>query len=140
MLCIRNVFQNYTINGNTLNNHDMEFILNGTSKEYDLQGIYSAKGFIGSITSLQYVYLAIYDTNIPPFTCTGTEHIDITCNQISLTCPIKMNDETVMHPRNYDGAVFDMFSGADSFVFRQNSSHGGQPIAQFHSPTKACTF
>ena len=33
-----------------------------------------------------------------------------------------------------------MLSGTDSFAFRQNSTHGGQPIAQFYWSTKACTF
>ena len=38
--------------------------------------------------------------------------------------PIKINDEFVLHPRNYDGAVFDMVSGTDNCSFRQNSIHG----------------
>ena len=44
------------------------------------------------------------------------------------------------HPRAYDGAVFDMLSGTGNFAFRQNTIHGGQPIAQFYSSTKVCTF
>ena len=32
-----------------------------------------------------------------------------------------------------------MISGTDNFAFRQNTIHGGQPIAQFYSPTKVCT-
>ena len=40
-----------------------------------------------------------------------------------------------MHPRNYDGAVFQMNSGTDSFTFLQNAIHGSAPIAQFYSST-----
>ena len=54
--------------------------------------------------------------------------------------PNKMDDEIVLNPRAYDGAVFEMLSGTDSFAFRQNSTPGGQPIAQFYSSTKACDF
>ena len=35
--------------------------------------------------------------------------------------------------------MFETVSGTDSFAFRQNTIHGGQPIAQFYSPTKVCT-
>ena len=45
-----------------------------------------------------------------------------------------------MHPRNYGGAFFEMVSGTDSFAFRQNSTHGGSPIAIFNSSTKPCKF
>ena len=40
----------------------------------------------------------------------------------------------------YDGAVFEMISGTGNFAFRQNTIHGGQPIAQVYSSTKVCTF
>ena len=53
---------------------------------------------------------------------------------------MQINDEVALHPRAYDGAVFDMLSGTDNFVSRQNSLHGGTPIAQFLSSTKSCTF
>ena len=33
-----------------------------------------------------------------------------------------------------------MVFGTDNFVFRQNTIHGGQPIAQFYSSAKVCTF
>ena len=33
-----------------------------------------------------------------------------------------------------------MISGTCNFAFRQNTIHGGQPIVQFDSSTKACTF
>ena len=66
--------------------------------------------------------------------------MDITDNPISLNCPLKVNDEVVLNPRAYDGAVFEMSSGTDNFTFLQNTIHGGAPIAQFYSPTKVCTF
>ena len=53
---------------------------------------------------------------------------------------MKIHDEVVLNPRAYDGAVFEIISGTDNFAFTQNTIHGGQPIAQFHSPTKVCTF
>ena len=112
----RNVFQNYTINENSLNNYDLEFILNNTSNEYDLQSVYNGNGFLGITTDLSQVSLAIYDTAVSPHTYTGSENIDITDNQISLGFPIK-KDEVVLNPRAYDGAVFEMSSGTDSFTF-----------------------
>ena len=51
-----------------------------------------------------------------------------------------MNDEVVLNPRAYDGAVFEMSSGTDTFTFLQNTTHGGAPIAQFHPSTDLCTF
>lgn len=65
--------------------------------------------------------------------------MDVTDRHLSLNSLMKM-DETVLHPRNYDGAMFDMLSGTDSVAFRQHLIHGGQPIAQFYSSTKTCTF
>ena len=56
---------------NLINNYDLWCILNGTSNEYDLQSVYNANGFIGIITELQQVCLAIYDTDIIPFSYTG---------------------------------------------------------------------
>ena len=46
----------------------------------------------------------------------------------------------MLNPRAYDSAVFEMISGTDNFVLRQNTIHGGQPMVQFYSSTKACTF
>ena len=117
----------------------LEFILNNTSNGYALQGVYTANGFIGSITELSQVVLAIYDTTVSPQTFTGSENIDITDNQISLNFPLQVNDEVVLSPRNY-GAVFEISSGTDNFTFLQNTIHGGVPIAQFYSSTKVCTF
>ena len=52
----RIVFQNCNINENTINEYGLEFILNNTSNEYTLQGVYNANGFIGSITELSQVF------------------------------------------------------------------------------------
>ena len=84
--------------------------------------------FIYRYTIHQFHHLHIQEVNI-----------DITDNQISLSFPLKMNDEIVMHPRAY-GEVFDMISGTDMFSFRQNSIHGITIIAQFFSETKQCIF
>ena len=78
----RNTFQKYTKNVNVINNYDLEFIPNGTSNEYDLQPVYGANGLIEIIAELQQVFLAIHDTDIIPFSYTGSENIDITDNQI----------------------------------------------------------
>ena len=115
-------------------------MLNGTSNEYDLQSVYNGNGFLGILSDLSQVYSTMYDTTVSPYTYTGSENINITDNQISLNFPIKHNGETVLHPRMYDGAVFEMISGTDNFAFRQNTIHGGQPIAQFYSSTRVCTF
>ena len=88
-------------------------MLNGTSNEYDLQSVYTANRFLGVITELSQIFLAIYDTTISPYSYTGSENIDITDNIISLECPLKVNDEIVLHPIHYDGAVFEMISGTD---------------------------
>ena len=136
----RNSFQIYTINDNLINPLGLEFILNNTSNEYTLQSVYTANSYIGTINTLQDVYLAMYDTAISPITYTGREHINITDNQISLTFPITINDAIVLNPRAYDGAVCDMISGIDMFAFRQNTIHGGAPITQFYSSTKVCTL
>ena len=53
---------------------------------------------------------------------------------------MEINNEIVFNPRAYDGAVFEMISGIDDFAFKQNTIHGGQPIAQFDSSTKVCIF
>ena len=117
----RNTFQNYTINENNINGYNLEYMLNNTSNEYTLQGAYNANSYIGTITELPQVYLAIYDTDIIVFSYTGRGNIDITDNQISLNVQITINDEVVLYPRNYDGSVFEMLSGGTSFAFRQNN-------------------
>ena len=113
----RNIFQNYTINGNTINDYILEFISNDTSNGYDLQSVYTANGFIGSIAELQQVFLTIDDTAVSPHIYTGSENIDITDDRISINFLSKVNGEVVFSPRNYDGAVFEMSSGTGNFLF-----------------------
>ena len=109
--------------------------MNNTSNEYTLQGVYTANSYLDTITSLQQVCLAIYDTDIITVSYTGSEDIDITDNTISLNDPIQINNEIVLNPRAYDGAVFEIIYGTDNFAFRQNSLRGGTPITQFYSST-----
>ena len=59
----RNIFQNYTITYNATNPYNLEFVVNGASNEYTLQSVYNANGYIGTITSLSQVYLAMYDSS-----------------------------------------------------------------------------
>ena len=89
----RNIFQNYTINEHTINNYDLQLILNGTSNEYDLQSVYNGNGFLGIISDLPQVYLTMYDTTVSPYSYTGSENIDITDSQISLAFPLKVKDK-----------------------------------------------
>ena len=46
----RTSFQNYTINEHTINDYNLEPILNNTSNEYTLQGVYNANSYIGMVT------------------------------------------------------------------------------------------
>ena len=96
----------------------LRIYLNNTSNEYTVQGIYTANGFVGGITELPQVFLAIYGTTVFPYSFTGSENIDTTDNRISLSFPLKVNGEVVLNPRNYDGAVFDMSSGNDIFYIK----------------------
>jgi hypothetical protein len=135
----RTIFQNYSINENTINDYDLEFVLKNTSNEYTLQGVYTANSYIGTINSLQDVYLALYDTNTNPNSYTGSENIDITGNQISLNFPLKINGEIVINPRAY-GIQFEMYAGSSGFAFLQNQQDGSQPIAIFNSLNKSVEF
>ena len=53
----RNIFQNHNINENIIDNYGSELILNNTSNEYTLQGVYNANSYIGSITELSQVFV-----------------------------------------------------------------------------------
>ena len=101
--------------------------MNGTSNEHDLQPVHNGNWFIGVITELPQVYLAIYDTNAQPFVYTGSENIDSTYNQTPLKFTIKINNVIVLHPRACDNAVVEMIPGTGNFAFRENTIHGGQP-------------
>ena len=112
----RTIFQNYTITENTVNEYDLEFSLNATSNEYTLQSFYNANSFIGVIGDLSQLSLAIYDTTISPYSYTGSEHIDITDNRISLISTIKVNDEVVMHHRS-GGVYLKCMLGLQAWLF-----------------------
>ena len=134
----RNIFQNYNINENIIDNYGLEFILNNTSNEYDLQSVYNGNSYIGIITELSQVFLALYDTGTNTSTYTGSENIDITNNEISLNFPLKINDEIVLNPRvNY---YFGLYAGTSGMTFLQNTVDGSQPIAIFNSLDKSVEF
>ena len=42
----RIIFQNYTLNGKSLNSYGLECILSNTSNEYDLQSVYNGNGLL----------------------------------------------------------------------------------------------
>ena len=105
--------------------------MNITSNEYDLQSVYNANSHIGSITDLSQVFLAIYDTTVSPSTYTGSENIDITNNEISLNCPLKINDELCLNPRV--NGYFELYAGTSGITFLQNIVDGYQPIAIVNS-------
>ena len=134
----RTIFQNYTINENTINAYGLEFILNNTSNAYTLQGVYNANSYIGIITELSQVFLAIYDTTVSPQTYTGSENIGITNNGISLNLPLKINDEIVLHPRL--NGYFELFAGTSGISFLQHISDGSQPVAICNSLDKSVEF
>ena len=54
----RTFFHNYNINENLINNYGLEFILNNTSNEYDLQSVYNGNSYIGIITDLPQVFFS----------------------------------------------------------------------------------
>ena len=77
--------------------------------------MYHNKHFIGIITELPQVFLAIYDVPIESVTYTGSENIDITNNQIPLNFTININDEIVMNPRS-GGAYFVIYAGTSGGI------------------------
>ena len=134
----RTIFQNYTINENTISAYGLEFILNNTSNAYTLQGVYNANSYIGSITELSQVFLAIYDTTVSPQTYTGSENIDITNNAISLNFPLEINDEIILNQRV--NGYFEIYSAPNGISFLQHNSDGSQPVAIFNPLDKSIEF
>ena len=134
----RTIFQNYNINENTINAYGLEFILNNTSNEYDLQSVYNGNSYIGVITDLQNVFLAIYDISVSPSSYTGSENIDITNNEISLSFPLTINNEPFLNPRV--NGYYDIYSAPNGISLLQHSSVGSQPIAIFNSLDKSVDF
>ena len=81
------------------------------------------------------VFLATYDTTVPPQTYTGSENIDITNNEISLNFPLTINDESFLNPRV--NGYFEIYSAPNGISFLQHNSDGSQPIAIFNSLDKS---
>ena len=71
-------------------------------------------------------------------TYTGSEHIGITDNQISLKFPIQINDEIILNPRLT--VYFELHAGTSGFSFLQNIVDGSQPIAMFNYLDKSVEF
>ena len=65
-----------------INEYGLNFILNHTSNEYTLQGVYNVNSYIGTISDLSQVFLAIYEIPTQSAIYTGSENIEITDNQI----------------------------------------------------------
>ena len=89
---------------------------------------------------MSHLFLAIYDTSIQSFAYTGSEHVGITDNQVSLTFPITIHAGIGLHPRHYEGAVFEMQSCSASFAVRQSSIHWGAPKLMFNPSTNECAL
>ena len=132
-------FQKCTINENTINDYSLEFMLDNTSNGYTLQGVDNANSYIGTITELSQVYLAMYDIPLECFTYTSSENIGITSNQISLNFRITINDEIVMNPRS-GGVYLEIYAGTYGVILLQSMADGGQPLATFNSSDQSCEF
>ena len=111
----RTTFQNCTISENLMNNYGLEFILNNTCNEYDLQSVCNGNSYIGIITDLSQVFLAIYDTTVSPSTYTGSENIGITNNEIPLISPLAIKDGIISTPRVNDYFEIDSAPNGISF-------------------------
>ena len=103
-----------------------------------LQGVYNANSYIGIITDLSQVFLAIYDISISPSSYTGSENIDITNNEISLSFPLTINNEPFLNPRV--SGYYEIYAAPNGISLLQHSSDGSQPIAIFNSLDKSVEF
>ena len=59
----------------------------------------------------------------------------ITNNEISLTSPLKMNDEIILNPRLNEH--FELYAGTSGFTLLQNIVDESQPTAMFNSLDKS---
>ena len=109
-----------------------------TSNGYDLQQVYNVNGFLGIITDLSQVFLAIYDTGMSSHTYTCGGNIDTTDNQISLNFPLNINGEIVLNPRV--NIYLNYMLGHQVFTFLQNTVDGSQPTAISNSLGKSINF
>jgi len=69
---------------------------------------------------------------------TGSDNLDISNNQISLTYPLKINDEAFLNPRV--NGYFEIYSAPNGISILQHISDGSQPIAIFNSLDKSVEF
>ena len=69
---------------------------------------------------------------------TGSDNLDISNNQISLTYPSKINDEAFLNPRV--NGYFEIYSAPNGISILQHISDGSQPIAIFNSLDKSVEF
>ena len=69
---------------------------------------------------------------------TGSENIDISNNQISLTYPLQINNEAFLNPRV--NGYFEMYAAPNGISILQHISDGSQPIAMFNSLDKSVEF
>ena len=69
---------------------------------------------------------------------TGSENIDISNNQISLTYPLQINNEAFLNPRV--NGYFEMYAAPNGISILQHISDGSQPIAIFNSLDKSIEF
>ena len=79
------------------------------------------------------------DTLLTNTNLIGSENIDITKIQISLTFPSKVHGEIVINPRAY-GIQFELYAATSGFAFLRNQEDGSQPIAIFNSLDKSVEF
>ena len=113
-------------------------MLNNTLNEYELQPVYNCSSYIGIITDLSQVFLAIYDTEVSPRIYTGSVNIDITNNGIWLSFPFEIHDEIVLNPRS--NCYFEVYSAPNGISFLQHNSDGSQPKAIFNPLDKSVEF
>ena len=68
----------------------------------------------------------------------GSENINITNNQISLTYPLKFNNEPFSNPRV--NVYFEIHAAPNGISLLQHTVDGSQPIAIFNSLDKGVEF
>ena len=76
------------------------------------------------------------DTLLTNTNLTGSEHIDITNNEIPLSVRLTINNEIVINPRAY-GIQFELYAASSGITCLQNHQDGSQPIASFNSLDKS---
>ena len=80
-----------------------------------------------------YVYNLLTNIDLP-----GSENIDITSNQTSLTYPLVINNEAFLNPRV--NVYFEMYAAPNGISFLQHIVDGSQPIAIFNSLGESVEF